>query len=173
MTGADGRASVATAAALDPAAVGAALGVETVDPGRAKAAGPASRATDAPNPAMILARPATPRRLMYSFFRCNRTKVLPGRGGPAAVRPRAGQPGPVPITRLRDLWDMTDQRDTEERSEPTDAHDPTDSSDNAEPIDPTDRNDPTEPIDSTEPFEPIDSRESVDQSDHLEDDRLG
>ena len=74
---------------------------------------------------------------------------------------------------MRERWDMTDQRETEDSSEANDAHDPTDSTEAAEPIDPNDRTDPTEPIESKDPLEQIDRNESVDHSDHLEDDPVG
>jgi hypothetical protein len=61
---------------------------------------------------------------------------------------------------------MSDQRDREERAEPTDANEPIEKSEQALPIDPIDRNDPTDPIESTEPFEAMERTEPSERIDH-------
>jgi hypothetical protein len=68
-----------------------------------------------------------------------------------------------------DRCDISDQRDSEESTEPADSHEPIEKNDSAEPTLPMEANDPTLPMDRTEPVEAIDSTLSSDHSDHRED----
>jgi hypothetical protein len=68
-----------------------------------------------------------------------------------------------------DRCDISDQRDSEESTEPADSHEPIENIDSAEPTLPIEANDPTLPMDSTEPVDAIDSTLSCDHSDHRED----
>jgi hypothetical protein len=62
--------------------------------------------------------------------------------------------------------DRIDQRDVDERVEPTEANEPTEKADAADPMDASETAEPTEPIDSTEFLEAMHKNDSSDHSDH-------
>src|SRR5947209_8073736 len=60
---------------------------------------------------------------------------------------------------------MTDQREQDDRADPSDSTEPIDRADASEPSEPIDRADPTDPTESTDPLEAMLSTESSDHSD--------
>lgn len=70
------------------------------------------------------------------------------------------------ITPLSPLWDMAENRDRYESTEPSERADPIENAERNEPIEPIEQADPTEPIDRIEPLHPIDRSESSDHNDH-------
>ncbi|MEV7011611.1 hypothetical protein [Streptosporangium sp. NPDC051022] len=72
-----------------------------------------------------------------------------------------------------DRQDMTDQRASADRIEPTDSTEPIEKAEAAEPIEPTDSTEPTDPIERIELVDPMDRIDLSEPMDHSESRFLG